>query len=295
MLFYYKKGDREIGPLDEAGFLAQLRADALQADTLVRTDVLREWVTLEEMLATGVFEQESEEAWQTQRARDKELMDMALSDEPLAELPAEFGSASEKSRAYAEFLARRFNPDLPPGACAMDGKASADERAVIFWEGAILKREKTKVEVVLETVLVMTGPFGGLLVPLFLRQKSEKVAFVTAHDMTHVEAEAIRGGKEQMQRLMRIGAMALVLGLAIFVVGLVFLSSPTPDGSTGYGGFYTCMALAALAIGWGLFLFSKASRGKRVGALRSLEKLPFVIKKLDWVSLRPESTKPPEA
>jgi hypothetical protein len=233
MLFYYMKGDREIGPLDEAGFLAQLRADALQADTLARTDVVKEWVTLEEMLATGVFGHESEEAWQTQRARDKQLLEMALSDEPLAELPAEFGTAPEKARAYAEFLARRFNPDLPPGACAMDGEASADERAVIFWEGTILKREKTTVEVVLEAVLVMTGPLGGLLVPLVSKQKSEKVAFVTAHDLFHAEAEVIRGGSGRALRLMQFGALG------------------------------------------------------------SLEKSPFHLKELDWVNLRPESTKRP--
>jgi hypothetical protein len=121
------------------------------------------------------------------------------------------------------------------------------------------------------------------------------VSFVTAHDLTHAEAEAIRGGKEQMQRLMRLGAMTLVMGLAIFVVGLVFLSSPTSDGSTGYGGFYTCMALAALAVTGGIFLFFKAIRTKRDESLERLEKSPFVVKKLDWVSLRAESTKPPDA
>ncbi|MGA2053566.1 MAG: hypothetical protein ABSH19_09660 [Opitutales bacterium] len=266
-----------------------MRADGLEADTLTRTDILTDWVTLEDLLATGILEHDAEAQWQWQQARDRQLLELAHSELPLSALPPEFGTLPDKARAYAEFLGRHFNPDRPPGACAWDTAAVSNERVIISWEGTVPKREKTKVETVLETALLFAGPVGAIVAPFASRQKTEKVAFVTAIDLSQAEADRIRQGQKMARRLTQVGTVAIALSLVCFVAGgMAWISSPGSDYSDTTTTFYIWLLVAVVMFGTGFYLVHRASHHRNDSALKTLAKLPFQMKKLEWANSEPE-------
>jgi hypothetical protein len=306
MVVFYQKNGVSIGPLTATEFFDRLKTQELEPATPVRTEDQDAWSDLETFLRAGgaealeqqqqaVAQRQEAEAAAAEAARDECLLQVAFSDAPLAKLPAKFGSPGLKAVAYADFLQEMFPLDEPPGLCTILLETAADERAIFHWVGNLPNQDpkrKSAVSVLADSLGALAlGPWAGLARELLSRgpDPTNKFTFETAHDFSSFAAREQRSRWRWSQVVWGAGAVAAVAAMLAGVYSLVVFFM---DADTSYPAFEQAwdqcrLELAALGglavVSWALLRQAKALRLPRT--LRTLEKRPFRLQRITWVSL----------
>ena len=292
MLFYYQKNGREFGPLIANEFYAKLKSGEIGDDTPVRTDLLPQWSTLEELLHSGILEEagprREAEQLAAQKKRDEQLHAVAFSNRALVSLPKDFGDPVERARAYGDYLQRMFPMKGPPGPCTLYRNALGETRAVFYFEGSFNAGKKVSSSAGKFLLVILLGPLGHLLSGAETAKK-EKVGFFTAHDFSRPAASEMRRRWSRSIACWWLGVLTMA-GLLLAVVFALGLALVAPDSSNteAESQKMTQWALEGmLAAGglllatWGLFRWAKALR--LPPKLRTFEKSPFRLRKITWI------------